>query len=108
METADEPVERTIELEGPAAFLDVVYETVEAHISRTREEYGEIITGVDAVDAGDVDREEAAILHLYVPGDVDPDDARELVGLALDRIADENDMELARYGVQVRVLGAEE
>lgn len=107
METRNEPVERTIELEGPAAFMDVVYETIQARISRTREEYGEIITGIDAVDAGDVDREATAVLHLYVPGDTDPDEAIELVNITLDRIADENEMDLARHGVQVQLLDEE-
>jgi len=93
--------ELTVILEGPAPFLDVVYETVEAHIHRTGEEYGQIITGVDAEDAGDVDAEEEAVLHLYVLGETDLDEARDLVGLALDRIADENDMDLARQSVQM-------
>lgn len=107
METGEQPVEQMMELEGPAVFLDAVYEAVDAHITRTREEYGEIITGVDAVDAGDVDGGEMAVLHLYVPGDIDPDEAREHVDVALDRIAGENDMELVRYNVDVRFADEE-
>ena len=93
--------ELTFILEGPAHFLDVVYETVEGHIQRTGDEYGQIITGVGAEDAGDVDGEEEAILHLYVDADVDVDEARDLIDLALDRIADENSMDLARQRVEI-------
>lgn len=88
-------------LDGPAPFLDVVFETIDAHIDRTRNEYAEIVTGVDAMEAGDVDHDEKAALYLYVLGDVDPEEARELIGLALDRIADEHDMVLGRQGVQI-------
>lgn len=60
--------ESTIMLEGPAPFLDVVYETIDAHVQRTGEAYEQVITGVGAVDAGDVDHEEDAVLRLYVRG----------------------------------------
>ena len=100
MET-QEPSELVVLLEGPAPFLDVVFETIEAHVQRTGEEYEEIITGVDAEDAGDVDHEEEAVLHLYVLASEDPEDIRELIGLALDRIADENNMDLARQSVRI-------
>ena len=93
--------EYIVALEGPAPFLDVVFETINGHVDRTREEYAEIITGVDALEAGDVDHDEKAALHLYVLSEVDPDEARELIGLALDRLADENNMVLARQGVEV-------
>jgi hypothetical protein len=93
--------ETTMILEGPAPFLDVVYETIEAHVQRTGEEYEQVVTGVGSVDAGDVDHEEEAVLHVYVLGGVEPEEAREWVGLALDRIADDHDMDLARQSVQV-------
>lgn len=98
---ANDQQEYIVMLEGAAPFLDVVFETIDAHIDRTQEEYAEIVTGVDALEAGDVDHDEQAALRLFVLGEVDPDEARELVGLALDRIADENDMVLARQGVQM-------
>jgi hypothetical protein len=93
--------ETTMILEGPAPFLDVVYETIDAHVQRTGEEYESVITGVGSEDAGDVGHEEDAVLHLYVLGGVEDEEAREWVGLALDRIADDHDMDLARQGVQV-------
>lgn len=93
--------EQVFLLEGPAPFLDVVYETIEAHIQRTGEEYEQVITGVEGVDVGDVDHEEKAVLHVYVLGSADPEEAREWIDLALDRIADDHDMDLAREGVQV-------
>lgn len=96
-----ETQESVVILEGPASFLDIVFETVEAHIQRTGEEYGEIITSVDAEDVGEVDREETAALHLYVLGEVDREEALDYVGLALDRIADEHNMGMARQGVQI-------
>lgn len=95
--------ESTIILEGPAPFLDIVYETIDAHVQRTGEEYEQVITGVGAVDAGDVDHEEEAVLHLYVRGEVELEEAHEWVDRALDRIADDHDMELARQGVQIYV-----
>jgi len=98
---ANEPKEYIVALEGPAPFLDVVFETIDGYIDRTQEEYAEIITGVDALEAGDVDHDEQAALHLFVLGVVDPEEARELIGLALDRVADEHDMVLARQGVQM-------
>ena len=95
-------------LEGPAPFLDTVYETIDAHVQRTGEEYEQVITGVGAVDAGDVDHEEDAVLHLYVRGEVALDEAHEWVDRALNRIADDHDMELARQSVQVYTDEAEE
>ncbi len=106
MAANDAPTEYIVALEGSAPFLDVVFETIEAHISRTGEAYAEIITGVDALEAGDVDHDERAAVHLYVLGTVPPDEAVERIGLALDRIADENNMGLARQSVQVEVPGA--
>lgn len=100
MEPQDPPQEYPVELTGPAHFLDVVYETVDAHISRTQEEYAEIITGVDA---GTVDQEEEAVLHVYVLGSVPPEEARERINLALDRISDEHNMTIARQGVELAV-----
>lgn len=88
-------------LDGPATFLDIVYETIEAHISRTGSEYEQVITGVDAVDAGNVDWDEEALLHLYVPAAEPLDDVLDLIDRALDRIADEHDMDGARQRVQV-------
>jgi len=93
--------EATVILEGPAAFLDVVYETIDAHVQRTGEEYEQVITGVGGEDAGDVDHEEDAVLHLYVQGGVEPEEAREWVDRALDRIAEDHGMDLARQSVQV-------
>lgn len=100
--------ESRIMLEGPAPFLDTVYETIDAHVQRTGEEYEQVITGVGAVDAGDVDHEEDAVLHLYVRGEVALDEAHEWVDRALNRIADDHDMELARQSVQVYTDEAEE
>lgn len=105
MKANDPPAEYVVLLEGPAPFLDVVFEAIEAHVERTQEEYAEIITGVDAEDAGDVDHAADAVLHLYVPRAVDPEEAYELIGLALDRIADEHDMGLARQGVHLSFDG---
>lgn len=93
--------ESVVVLDGPATFLDVVFETIEAHVHRTGSEYEQIITGVDAVEAGDVDHDDEAVLRLFVLGDTDPEEALELVELALDRIADEHNMELARQSVQL-------
>jgi hypothetical protein len=93
--------ERTFLLDGPDAFLDQVYETIEAHVHRTGEEYGQVITGVGTAEVGDVEHETESVLPVYVPATVDPDEAEELIGLALDRIADEHNMELARQGVQI-------
>lgn len=107
MEASNQQTEYLAVLEGPAHFLDIVFETIDAHIGRTQEEYAEIITGVDAEDAGEVEREERAVLHLYVLGNVDREEARELIGLALDRIADEHDMVLARQSVQLTFEGEE-
>lgn len=88
-------------LEGPAPFLDVVYETIDAHVQRTGEEYEQVITGVGTEEAGDVGHEQDSVLRLYVPAAVDRDEARERIELALDRISDESNMELARQNVQV-------
>jgi hypothetical protein len=96
-----EPTEHTIVLDGPTPFLSRVFETIDAHISRTGEEYADIITGVNAEESGDIDHDEEAILYVYTLGDVDPDDALESVDLALDRIADEQDMVLARQSVRL-------
>ena len=103
MEANERKREYPVVVEGPAAFLDVVYETIEAHVERTREEYAEIITGIHGEDAGDVEHEEQAALQLYVLGGVPPEEARELIDLALDRIADEHDMVLARQSVRLVV-----
>jgi hypothetical protein len=97
----DEPTEHTIVLDGPTPFLAQVFETIDAHISRTGEEYGDIITGVNAEESGDIDHDEEAILYVYTLGGVDPDEALESVDLALDRIADEQDMVLARQSVRL-------
>jgi hypothetical protein len=106
MNATDSSTEYIVALEGSAPFLDVVFETIEAHISRTGEEYAEIITGVDALEAGDVGHDEEAAVHLYVLGSVPPDEALDLIDLALDRIADENTMGMARQTVQVEVPDA--
>jgi len=103
MDANDSSPAYIVALEGAAPFLDVVFETIEAHIHRTGEEYAEIITGVDALEAGDVDHDEAAAVHLYVLGTVPPDEAVELIGLALNRIADDHTMNLARQSVQIEV-----
>ncbi|GEM_PF-3824134 len=96
-----EPQEREVFLEGPDHFLDIVYETIEAHVRRTGEEYGQVITGVGSAEVGDVEHETESVLPVYVPATVDPEEALELIGLALDRIADEHNMDLARQNVQV-------
>lgn len=96
-----ETQESMVIVEGPAHFLDVVFETIDAHIQRTGEEYEQVITGVGAEDVGDVDHEEDAVLHLYVLGGEDRDEAREWIDLALDRIADEHNMDMARQSVQL-------
>lgn len=88
-------------LEGPAPFLDIVYETIDGHVQRTGEEYGQVITGVSGQEAGDVDSEEEAVLEVYVDARTDVDEAVEMIDLALDRIAEEHNMEIARQGVQV-------
>ena len=94
-------------LEGPDHFLDVVYETIEGHVRRTGDEYGQIITGVGTAEVGDVDHETESVLPVYVPATVDLEEALDLIGLALDRIADENNMDLARQSVQVTFEDAE-
>ena len=83
-------------------------ETIEAPIQRTGEEYEQVITGVGAEGAGDVDHETEAVLHVYVPATVEPDEALTWVERALDRIADEHDMTLTRQGVQVSLEEASE
>lgn len=93
--------EQLFMLEGPDHFLDVVYETIEAHVRRTGDEYGQVITGVGTAEMGDVEHETESVLPVYVSAAVDPDEAHELIGLALDRIADEHNMDLARQSVQV-------
>lgn len=93
--------ESVVVAEGPSPFLDVVFEAIEAHVHRTGSEYEQIITGVDAIEAGDVSHNEEAVLRLFVLGDTEPDEAIELVDLALDRIADEHNMDLARQSVQL-------
>lgn len=103
MEAQNQQVEY-IEATGPAPFLDVVFETIDAHIGRTQEEYADIITGIDGINAGNVDQEEEAVLRIYVLEDVPPEEAREQVDLALDRIADEHNMTVARQGVELTVL----
>ena len=96
-----EPTEHTIVLDGPTPFLSQVFESIDAHISRTGDEYADIITGVNAEESGDIDYDEEAILYVYTLGTVDPGDALERVELALDRIADEQDMVLARQSVRL-------
>lgn len=93
--------ERMVLLEGPAHFLDVVYETIDARVQRTGEEYEQVITGVGTEEAGDIGYEEEGVLRLYVPASVDREEAREQIELALDRISDEHNMEVARQNVQV-------
>lgn len=102
-----ETQEREVLLEGPDHFLDVVYETIEGHVRRTGDEYGQIITGVGTAEVGDVDHETESVLPVYVPATVDLEEALDLIGLALDRIADENNMDLARQSVQVTFEDAE-
>ena len=87
-------------LEGPAHFLDLFYETVDAHVHRTGEAY-EGITGVAGIDAGDVEHEETASLQVYVKGSIDEDEAYERLSFALDRVADRHSMDVARQGVRV-------
>lgn len=101
---AQQQKEYVVEATGPAHFLDVVFETVDAHVSRTQEEYAEVITGIDAVDAGNVDQEEEAVLHVYVLGHVPPQEAREQINLALDHISDEHNMTIARQSVELTVV----
>lgn len=101
METNERQAAYPAFLEGPARFLGVVFETIEAHIERTREEYAEIVTGVEGEDVGDVGHAEEAVLHLYVLGDVDREEARERIELALNRIANDHNMEMARHNVQI-------
>lgn len=108
MEPNERPVEHVAVVEGPAPFLDVVFETIEAHVTRTESEYAEIITGVRGADVGDVDRETDAVLHVYVLGEVERDEVRELIDLALDRIADEHNMDLARHSVRLTFEEGEE
>lgn len=103
MEGQNQQVEY-IEATGPAHFLDIVFETIDAHIGRTQEEYADVITGIDGINAGNVDQEEETVLRIYVLEDVPPEEAREQVDLALDRIADEHNMTVARQGVELTVL----
>lgn len=93
--------ERMVLLEGPSHFLDEVYETIDAHVQRTGEEYQQVITGVGTEEAGDIGHEDESVLRLYVPATVDREEAREQIELALDRISDEHNMEVARQNVQV-------
>ncbi|PQJ35204.1 hypothetical protein BSZ35_11920 [Salinibacter sp. 10B] len=88
-------------LEGAASFLDVVYETIEAHVRRTGEEYEQVITGIEGADVGDVDHESTAVLYVYALGTVEPEEAKAWIERALDRIADDHNMDLSRAGVQV-------
>ena len=83
--------ENAFMLEGPAPFLDIVYETID----------GQVITGVSGQEAGEVDSEEEAVIEVYVDARTDVDEAFEFIDLALDRIAEERNMEIARQGVQV-------
>ena len=96
-----ETQERRVLLEGPDHFLDLVYETIDAHVNRTGEEYGQIITGVSIEEVGDVDHETESVLPVYVLASADPEEALELIDLALNRIADEHNMDLARQNVQI-------
>lgn len=93
--------ETMVLLEGPAHVLDVVYETIDAHLQRTGEEYAQVITGVGTEQAGNVGYEEESVLHLYLPASVDREEARDQIEGALDRIAAEHNMEVARQNVQV-------
>ena len=108
MKTHESTDEQMVLLEGPAVFLDIVYETIEAHLHRTGEPYEQVITAIEGEDAGDVDHETEAVLHVYVPASVAPNEALAWVGRALDRIADEHDMTLARQGVQGTLEAASE
>lgn len=108
MEPNEQPAEYLAIVEGPVPFLDVVFEAVEAHLHRTGEEYAEIVTGVEAEDVGEVDHETNAVLHFYVLGEVDRDEARDLIDLALDRIADDHNMDVARQSVRVSFEEGEE
>lgn len=108
MEAEKRQLEYTAELEGPAPFMDVVFEVVEAHVGRTRHAYAEVITGVEAEDAGDVDNEQHAVLLLYILPEVAPQEAREYIGRALDQIADDQNMSMARGRVQLRFLDRSE
>lgn len=107
MEEQDQPDEYVVEATGPAHFLDVVFENVDAYIARTGEEYADIITGVDGVDAGNVGEEEEAVLNLYVLGRVPPEEAREQIDIVLDRISDDYNMTIARQGVELTIEESE-
>lgn len=100
--------EQIVDLEGPDHFLDVVYEAIDAHIQRTGGEYEDIITHVESIDAGEIDPDTAGSLRLYIRGDTDPEEAYDVLGLALDRIADENNMNHARQNVQLIFAEEEE
>lgn len=93
----------TVVLEGPTSFLAQVFETIDAHIRRTGDEYADIITGVNAEESGDIDHDEEAVLYVYTLGNLEPDDALEGVDFALDWIADERDMVLARQSVRTEL-----
>jgi len=93
--------EQVVFLEGPDPFLDIVYETIDGYVRRTGEEYQQVITGVGTAEVGDVDRETESVLPVYVLGSVNSDEALEQINLALDRIAGEHNMDLARQNVQV-------
>lgn len=94
--------ETMVLLEGPAHVLDVIYETIDAHLQRTGTEYEQVITGVGTVEAGNVGHEETGMVRLYVPASVAREDARERIELAIERIAADHDMEVAGQNVQVR------
>lgn len=96
-----ETQETMVLLEGPAHVLDVIYETIDAHLHRTGEEYEQVITGVGTVEAGNVGHEETSVVRLYVPASVTREDARERIELAIERIAADHDMEVAGQNVQV-------
>jgi len=85
--------EQVVILDGPAPVLDVVYETIDAHVQRTGEQYEQVITGVGAEDVGDVDHETEAVLHVYVHASEAPEEALMWGERALDHIADDNDMD---------------
>lgn len=88
-------------LEGPAHFLDLFYETIDARVHRTGEPY-QGITGVSGIDAGDVEHEAQAALQVYVDATrMDREEAYERMGFALDRVADRHNMAVARQGVRI-------
>lgn len=95
--------ETMVLLDGPPHVLDVVYETIDAHLQRTGEEYAQVITGVGTEQAGNVGYKEESVIHLYLPASMDREEAREQIEGARDRIAAERNMAVARQNVHVTV-----